>query len=139
MADEVVFGAANVPAIKFNFDTWLGTKSGDIVVPEPSTEQVVRFWSEWQASLSRARAATAEMERELPKPPENETADQRDERIMAEEAAGQLITAKFMDERRALLAAVCSDVPNVDTLVSLPFRVQRAFEGYVAAKLSPEA
>lgn len=132
---------SSIPEIAYNFDKWLpeDQRKGRQVVPEPSTEQVVTFWNDWNAAYQRAREAAMRATAEFGTPPEGETTEQREDRMLAEEAAAQGAAAKLMEDRIAIVSAACSGTPSEDELKALPFRVRRGFEAYLAGKLGPEA
>ena len=134
------FGDSSVDEIAYNFDKWLPDelKGGRVVVPEPSTERVIAFWREWQAAFTHARRASEKVTEEYPER-DDETPDERDDRIMAREAAGQEVAARLIADRTQVLSDVCSGTPSVETLNALPHRIRRAFEGYIAGKIGPEA
>ena len=136
------FGDDAVKELSYNFDKWLpeGERTGRHVIPEPSTDQISDFWTAYFKTLDGIRRERGE---EAPKNPDGtdaeETPDERDDRIARNIALGQQAAMKANEERKVILAELCSNTPDRETLDKLPHRVIRAFEAYIVGAFSPEA
>lgn len=115
---------------KMTYD-FSGFNGGKGEIPEPSTEQVAEYFAQLIGNLrsnsTRLRAV-----------PEDETDEQRDERIRTEIIEGQHRSLETISRRRELLAELCSGQPSLEELCALPHRVLNAFEAFVLGCISPE-
>lgn len=122
-----------VEKLEYNFGRYDDDQTHEI--PEPSSDQVATFWSSFFGIVQRSREAVDK----AAKAPEDETAEQRDERLKAQIVEGQHRTVENLAERRKLVAALCSNEPSIEKLEALPHRIFDAFESYMLAALNPEA
>ena len=133
MSEPTTFGENELPELAYNFDKWTGQIRGKVLIPEPSEQQVTDFFREWWTLIEKNRTWDGE------KPAEDETPEQRDERLERDFVAQQNAALAVTARRRELLSEVCSGTPSVEELEALPHRVQRAFIGYIMRMLDPQA
>lgn len=89
-------------------------------IPEPNTDQIVRFWSDYAAHI------TAISKESLDDTVEGEPVDNY-ERSMANRA-----------RLREIVSEVCSGTPSAEDINKLPGRHQGKFITYIQSALTPE-
>jgi len=122
--------------LAYNFDSWLEhrpeLKKGRQVIPEPSGDSVTDFLRGWAEVTNRALNGV-----DYRKAPEDreESKEERDERVSENLAREGAALNDLRTERMVLVAQLCQDTPDFETLQALPHRVFGAFTGYLRGKL----
>ncbi len=107
-------------------------------VPEPTTEQIEDFFTEWRdISLSQVEFAESLTPKDQAGKPKDETARQMRERELAQREKIKKFSADILRRRAEALAALCSDTPNVEDIMSLPGRKFIEFQNYMMGELTP--
>lgn len=133
------FVASEMEVMEYDF-TSLGEGFTKGQIPEPTPEQVAHYWSEYIGMLQLTQAEQLERgNRENNLANDGESAEQRDARLRENIAYQQEISARNVQQRRELLAELCSKTPSLEELERLPYRVLGAFEAYISGCLNPEA
>lgn len=121
-----------VPPLSYDFSAFGGKPK--TTIPEPSTEQVASYWAEYVGMISRAQGVGNEAAAKR----EDETDEERDERIKAQIIEGQHRSTATVSRRREILAELCTRQPDVAELEALPYRLLDAFESYMMRSIRPE-
>lgn len=132
------FSAKNVSKLDYDFSAWKdddgnALPKGDI--PEPSPLQIAAYWGAYSEFVRAHSRKISEFEKKL------KAAEGDQDTIDALEEEYQRWTDSIeqdrLADRKKMLAALCSDSPDFDTLDKLPGRPFVAFERYMQEEISP--
>lgn len=116
--------SSGLDSMEYDFNEWGVPAKGTI--PEPSQKAFRKFSKE----LSAVRRQLGRAQDDL-----NEIEKPTDEQV--EEFTK--LAEKIEDELNQHIAKLCQDLPSVEILEKLPYRVKIGFSGWLLEQFSPEA
>lgn len=122
--------------MKFSFKPFVDIEG---FIEEPTMDQIEDFYSDWRAvSLEAVEYAEGLLPKDREGKRREETAKQTRERELAQRGQGREINKTLNRRRAEIMAALCSNFPDADTIEKLPGRIRIKFQDYLFGELTPE-